>query len=286
MLLAIARDAAPPRDRRLQVDRHRPRARHDHRRPARHGADDRGAAANRVEPRFRRLVRHAGRHGGVLSAIADVPPFMMAVLSLEVILGSLTFTGSLMAAGKLQEVLPQRPITYKGQNLVNLRLLGCAVVAGRLPGRLIPAQTWLFPVIVVDSAGLRRADDHPDRRRRHADGDLPAQFLRRALGRRHGVRARQQAADHRRGARRRLGLHPLGEHVEGDEPLVHQRPVRGVRPGAGRRGGGAGGASRSGARRPRRRRRSSPRRTRWSSSRATAWRSRRPSTRCASSTTR
>ena len=48
------------------------------------------------------------------------PPFTMSVLSLEVILGSLTFTGSLMAAGKLQELLPQRPITYKGQNIVNL----------------------------------------------------------------------------------------------------------------------------------------------------------------------
>src|ERR1700683_4130745 len=46
----------------------------------------------------------------------NIAPFMMAVLSMEVILGSLTFTGSLMAAGKLQEVLPQRPITYKGQN--------------------------------------------------------------------------------------------------------------------------------------------------------------------------
>src|SRR5450759_5344619 len=50
----------------------------------------------------------------------SVPPFMMAVLGMEVILGSLPFTGSLMAAGKLQEVLPQRPITYKGQNFVNL----------------------------------------------------------------------------------------------------------------------------------------------------------------------
>src|ERR1700682_3452171 len=56
-----------------------------------------------------------------------VPRFMMAVLSLEVILGALTFTGSLMAAGKLQEVLPQRPITYKGQNLVNLSLLAIAI---------------------------------------------------------------------------------------------------------------------------------------------------------------
>src|SRR6202162_5302567 len=34
----------------------------------------------------------------------NVPPFMMAVLSMEVILGSLTFTGSLMAAGKIQAI--------------------------------------------------------------------------------------------------------------------------------------------------------------------------------------
>src|ERR1700684_4241709 len=53
----------------------------------------------------------------------DVPKFMMSVLSMEVILGGLTFTGSLMAAGKLQEILPQRPLTYKGQNFVNLSLL-------------------------------------------------------------------------------------------------------------------------------------------------------------------
>src|SRR3981189_3664793 len=42
----------------------------------------------------------------------NVPRFMMSVLSMEVILGSLTFTGSLMAAGKLQEILPHRPITF------------------------------------------------------------------------------------------------------------------------------------------------------------------------------
>src|SRR5436305_2047277 len=57
----------------------------------------------------------------------SVAPFMMAVLAMEVILGSLTFNGSLMAAGKLQEILPQRPLTYKGQNFVNLGLLAVAV---------------------------------------------------------------------------------------------------------------------------------------------------------------
>src|ERR1700749_1020162 len=44
-----------------------------------------------------------------------VPTFVMSVLSLEVILGGLTFTGSLMAAGKLQEGFSQRPIPFKGQ---------------------------------------------------------------------------------------------------------------------------------------------------------------------------
>jgi len=76
-----------------------------------------------------------------------VPPLMMAVLSLEVILGSLTFTGSLMAAGKLQEVLPQRPITYKGQNFVNLAVLASAIaVAAYLV--VHPDRTGLFPVLI------------------------------------------------------------------------------------------------------------------------------------------
>jgi NAD(P) transhydrogenase subunit beta len=76
-----------------------------------------------------------------------VPRFMMAVLSLEVILGALTFTGSLMAAGKLQELLPQRPITYKGQNFVNLSLLAVAIgVAVELV--LHPEKVNLFPLII------------------------------------------------------------------------------------------------------------------------------------------
>ena len=60
-------------------------------------------------------------------------PFTMAAIVAEVILGFLTFTGSLMAAGKLQEIkwIPQRPVTYQFQNESNFALLGvggvCAV---------------------------------------------------------------------------------------------------------------------------------------------------------------
>src|SRR3979490_3310482 len=57
----------------------------------------------------------------------NLPKFMMSLLSIEVILGGLTFTGSLMAAGKLQEILPQRPITYKGQNFITFLLLVFAI---------------------------------------------------------------------------------------------------------------------------------------------------------------
>jgi NAD(P) transhydrogenase subunit beta len=76
----------------------------------------------------------------------NVPPFMMAVLSMEVILGSLTFTGSLMAAGKLQEILPQRPLTYRGQNVVNLSLLGVSIALAAYLVRH-PGASHLFPLM-------------------------------------------------------------------------------------------------------------------------------------------
>ncbi len=78
----------------------------------------------------------------------DISRFMMSVLSLEVILGGLTVTGSLMAAGKLQEILPQRPLTYKGQNLVNFVLLaGAMAIAVTLV--LHPGARSLFPFMIL-----------------------------------------------------------------------------------------------------------------------------------------
>jgi H+-translocating NAD(P) transhydrogenase subunit beta len=83
----------------------------------------------------------------------SVPKFMMSVLSLEVILGALTFTGSLMAAGKLQEILPQRPLTYKGQNFVNLSLLAIAL---GLAAYLVfhPDAKQLFPLMILIPAAF------------------------------------------------------------------------------------------------------------------------------------
>jgi len=74
--------------------------------------------------------------------------FTMGALTLEVILGSLTVTASLMAAGKLQEILPTRPIVYRKQNYVNLSVLGLAVLIGIC--LIVNPGVWvLFPVMVL-----------------------------------------------------------------------------------------------------------------------------------------
>ncbi len=78
----------------------------------------------------------------------ELTTFRMGSIALEVILGYLTCTGSLVAAGKLQEVIPTRPIMYRGQNVINFALLVLALGIG---GFLMidPSQTLLFPVLIV-----------------------------------------------------------------------------------------------------------------------------------------
>ncbi|OHV30332.1 MULTISPECIES: NAD(P)(+) transhydrogenase (Re/Si-specific) subunit beta [Pseudofrankia] len=83
----------------------------------------------------------------------EIGAFTMAAITLEVLLGFLTFTGSLMAFGKLHEILPGRPQVYRGQNVVNLLTLVVAVAAGVW---LVadPSKTFLFPVVAVLAAAF------------------------------------------------------------------------------------------------------------------------------------
>jgi NAD(P) transhydrogenase subunit beta len=64
----------------------------------------------------------------------NLTAFRAAAIVAEILLGYLTFTGSLMAAGKLQEVkwIPQRPVVYRGQNFINIGLLLATVGLGIL----------------------------------------------------------------------------------------------------------------------------------------------------------
>ncbi len=80
-------------------------------------------------------------------------PFIVVALVAEILLGFLTFTGSLLAAGKLQEVawIPQRPVTYPFQNLVNLLLFAVALGLG-VALVLNPLAVWgplAFGLIVL-----------------------------------------------------------------------------------------------------------------------------------------
>ncbi len=89
------------------------------------------------------FYRHT-HEGLVLSTLA------MTATAFEVFLGALTFTGSMMAFGKLQGVITGAPITYKGQNAANMALMAATL---GLIGYLIvatsngPNSTALFYTI-------------------------------------------------------------------------------------------------------------------------------------------
>ena len=104
------------------------------------------------------LVGTAEYYRWVSEGPEHLTAFRMVALIAEIILGYLTFTGSLMAAGKLQEVkwVPQRPVTYPLQNLSNLLLFGLALgLAAAITTH--PAAAWapaLFPVIILLALGF------------------------------------------------------------------------------------------------------------------------------------
>jgi proton-translocating NAD(P)+ transhydrogenase subunit beta len=97
------------------------------------------------------LLGTAKFYDWLYSDLSKLDWFTMTAIVAEVILGYLTFTGSLMAVGKLQEIkwIPQRPVTYKFQNESNLALLGLAVLCG-LALIVSPERfSLLFPLIII-----------------------------------------------------------------------------------------------------------------------------------------
>lgn len=74
--------------------------------------------------------------------------FHAAAICMESLLGYLTFTGSLVAAGKLQEVLPTRPLVFKFQNPLNF-ILFAAAVACAVWVVIAPGTGILYSVFIV-----------------------------------------------------------------------------------------------------------------------------------------
>jgi NAD(P) transhydrogenase subunit beta len=79
---------------------------------------------------------------------AGVTRLEMAALGFEVLFGALTVTGSFMAFGKLQELLPSRPVTYRAQNVVSVALFAAA--AGLFVWLLVrPANPTAFFLMIA-----------------------------------------------------------------------------------------------------------------------------------------
>jgi NAD(P) transhydrogenase subunit beta len=82
-------------------------------------------------------VSEYGRHAGAVGGVR------MTALGVEVTLGALTFTGSLMAFGKLQGMLAERPVTFPFQNATNGGLM--ALTAGLVAACVLaPGRAGLF----------------------------------------------------------------------------------------------------------------------------------------------
>jgi H+-translocating NAD(P) transhydrogenase subunit beta len=89
---------------------------------------------------------------------AKLGEFKMGAVGFEVLLGSLTTTGSLVAFAKLQGLVPGAPLTYRGQNIFNLSLLavtvGCFIRLLINPGAaplfyLMLALAFVFGILLV-----------------------------------------------------------------------------------------------------------------------------------------
>ena len=85
---------------------------------------------------------------------AHLPAYVPVTSLFAAIIGSVSFWGSLVAFGKLQEILPGRPITLgRQQQLVNLLLLVLAVVCAVVIGVGVDSG-WLIVGLLLFAAAL------------------------------------------------------------------------------------------------------------------------------------
>ncbi len=99
--------------------------------------------------------------GGAAAAVAFaafVLPADNATLSLsvsipvvlDVLIGSITFSGSLVAAGKLQGIIPGKPISFPGARVVNVGIVIVALVSGIL-AIVFTGSTLMLVIVLVAS---------------------------------------------------------------------------------------------------------------------------------------
>ena len=204
-------------------------------------------------------------------------PAHLVEVFLGVLIGAVTFTGSIVAYLKLSTKISSAPLMLPGRNWLNL---GMVVASGALLAWFLGTGSVLAAAAHDRRrARARLAPGGVHRRRRHAGRRLDAQLVLRVGGRRGGLHAQQRPAHRHRRARRLVRCDPQLPHVHGHEPVVRQRHPRRVRhrrrDGRRRRTPSSASTTRSSRPRPPS---CSPTPAAWSSRPGTAWPSPRRST--------
>ncbi|HEY4412148.1 MAG TPA: NAD(P)(+) transhydrogenase (Re/Si-specific) subunit beta [Gaiellaceae bacterium] len=118
-------------------------------------------AARRVKmtamPQMVALFNGVGGGAAALIALAEVHRLLpepgkptvdiLVAIALSGLIGAISFSGSMIAFGKLQELIKGRPITYPGQKIVNLVLLGACVAVGAALVAGVQDQWLLWAVV-------------------------------------------------------------------------------------------------------------------------------------------
>jgi NAD(P) transhydrogenase subunit beta len=100
-----------------------------------------GAAALIAAAEFHRLSPASGH----------VLPEYMGAMLFSALIGSISFSGSLVAFGKLQELLPGRPIVFAGQQIVNGLLFAALLAVGVLAGA---TEAGIWAIVLIAGALL------------------------------------------------------------------------------------------------------------------------------------
>ncbi|TCD55093.1 NAD(P)(+) transhydrogenase (Re/Si-specific) subunit beta, partial [Alloscardovia theropitheci] len=107
-------------------------------------------------PQLVSVFNTVGGGAAALVALNDILTVQVSALTLVllitaglgIIIGAVTFTGSLIAAGKLQGIVPGRPIAIKGQNALNTVLL-IATFAAFIMLCIQPEQRVLWSIVTI-----------------------------------------------------------------------------------------------------------------------------------------
>ena len=156
-------------------------------------------------------------------SICDASGHIKAASLLEMALGAgigaITFTGSVIAFGKLSGRVSGSPIMLPMRHMINIALFAAIMVS--IIWFMASQSTTAFWLIVVLALVLWCSDHHPDRWRRHAGGGVDAELVLRLGCRRNRFHPRQYGLDHYRGTGRFIRCNPVLHHVQRHEPIVH-----------------------------------------------------------------